>query len=197
MPYWMHSFYLAHDSTWAYLLGQYAPMYDNHWFLASTSLALYVWSGLEIWCMYCSIFKHRSQDLGSTFGPNPPLGPVMVYAAALQAAMYALVIIGIHLMGEGCFLHWFCLTNVLIALGPTHDILRRDSREGLPVGLFVVNLFGTMFTFAPFGFFAQALPEVFAKPEWYLPGVVFVIYSAWCLYVVKQLPEKSPKVRKN
>ena len=40
MPYWMHSFYLAHDSTWSYVPGSVAPQYGNHWFLRSTSTVI-------------------------------------------------------------------------------------------------------------------------------------------------------------
>ena len=126
MPYWMHSFYLAHDSTWSYVPGSVAPQYGNHWFLRSTSTALSLWATLEIFCIYRAITKERDAKFKAFLGPSPGLQAVLTYAALIQLAMYSIIRLGIQLMGEGCLMHWFCLTNVLIVVGPTHEYYEED-----------------------------------------------------------------------
>ncbi|KAI5917105.1 hypothetical protein F4810DRAFT_82508 [Camillea tinctor] len=194
MPLWMHSFYLAHDSAWAYILASAAPQYGNHWFLRCASTALLVFSSLEIF----TIHRALTRDRAATFGPllnraAPPLGPALAYTAASQAAMYAVVHLGLQLMGPDCLMQWFSLTNVVIVLGPTHEYLARGSRDGLSLGLCVVNVFCAVFTFAPFGMWAVAVPELFAQPAYYAVGAVMLPYSLWMLWVVAQYPPKQQK----
>ncbi|KAH7142215.1 hypothetical protein EDB81DRAFT_654365 [Dactylonectria macrodidyma] len=190
LPFWMHSFYLAHDSAMWYVFSGAAPRYNQHWFMRATSTAMFLWSFMEIWCIHRAITKDRKANFSSVFGPNPPLGPVLGYALALQAAMYGVIILGFVLFGEGTFLHWFTLTNALMAIGPTHEYLRRGSREGLSLSFCFITIIGTIFTYAPFGFWALTVPEIFAQPVYYALGVLFVPYTIWCFYIVAQYPPK-------
>ncbi|UPK92170.1 hypothetical protein LCI18_003105 [Fusarium solani-melongenae] len=192
MPFWMHSFYLAHDSTWSYILGKAASRYDEHWFLRGTSTALFVWTTLEIFCIHRSITKTRNACFASVLGPNPSLASVLPYAAFLQMAMYCVVWFGIILMGEGCVMQWFCLTNVLIIVGPTHEYLRRGSRDGLALGFCLVNIICAIWTFTPFSMWALTLPEIFAQPMYYCAGCFMFLYSLWAFYIVYSYPAKKP-----
>ncbi|KAH8756017.1 hypothetical protein F5883DRAFT_718612 [Diaporthe sp. PMI_573] len=195
MPFWMHSFYLAHDSTFRYLMGAAAPEYNDHWFLRYTSIALEIWSLLEIWCIFRAVTKDRNAVFSDLMGPNPRLGPVLWYVTAQQVAWFAIVILGIRLMGEGCFMQWFCITNVGMAVGPLHEYMRRGSREGLSIWLCAVNIMGTILTFAPFGMWVMALPEVFDCPEYYMVGAALTCYCTWGFYIVAQYDAKPLRLR--
>ncbi|KAF5006094.1 hypothetical protein FDECE_7512 [Fusarium decemcellulare] len=191
MPLWMHSFYLAHDSTWSYVLGSVAPRYDNHWFLRSTSTALFIWATLEVFCIYRAITKDRKANFSPILGPDPLLGPALSYCVFMQLGMYSVVMLMMQLMGDGCLMQWFCLTNVLIVLGPTHEYLRRGSREGLALGFCLVNIIGTIWTFAPFGFWVLTIPEIFDTTAYYCVGAVLVAYSVWAYFIVASYPPKK------
>ncbi|KAM5347220.1 hypothetical protein ACJ41O_010225 [Fusarium nematophilum] len=191
MPFWMHSFYLAHDSTWSYVLGSVAPRYDNHWFLRGTSTALFVWATLEIFCIYRAITKDRDANFASILGPGAASGPVLCYCAFMQLGMYSIVVLMMRLMGKGCLMQWFCLTNVLIVVGPTHEYLRRGSRDGLALGFCLTNIIGTVWTFAPFGFWVLTIPEIFDNSAYYLVGVVLCLYSVWAFAIVAKYPPKK------
>jgi hypothetical protein len=195
VPFWMHSFYLAHDSTFSYIMGAAAPKYNDHWFLKYTSIALAIWTLLEIYCIARALTKDRDPVFSDLLGPNPHIGPVVSYVVAQQVAWYAIIVLGIRLMGEGCFLQWFCLTNVAIAVGPLHEYMRRGSRERLSVWLCAVNLAGTILTFSPFGMFVIALPRVFDCAEYYLAGTAFTCYCAWSFFIVAQYDPKPLKLR--
>ncbi|GKU08826.1 unnamed protein product [Fusarium langsethiae] len=190
MPLWMHLFYLAHDSTFSYTTSIAAGRYDNHLYLRGTSIAFGLWSFLEIYCIYHAIRYHRQLEFSSSIGSHSAsLGTVIKYTFLMQTAMYCVVILGMQLFGgPGCIMQWGCLTNVVIVVGPTHEFLRRGSRDGLAVGFCVVNVFAAIFTFAPFGIFVRSLPEVFDKPEFYWVGCFLVGYSLWLLTVVASYP---------
>ncbi|KAF6837143.1 ABC superfamily atp binding cassette transporter permease protein [Colletotrichum plurivorum] len=197
MPFWMHSFYLAHDSTWSYLLGKAATQHGEHWFLRGTSTALFVWTSLEVWTIHRAVTKEREASFSSIFGRVPSFSSALMYATAMQLGMYSVVWLGILFMGEGCVMLWFCFTNVLIALGPTHHYLRAGSRQGLSLGFCVVNIVGTIWTFAPFGFFVLTLPEYFDRPIYYLVGCILTVYSIGCYLVVALYPAKTKAMDKS
>ncbi|KAI1493436.1 hypothetical protein F5X96DRAFT_677103 [Biscogniauxia mediterranea] len=194
MPAWMHSFYLAHDSTWAYILASVAPQYSNNWFLRAMSSGLLVFSCLEIYTLHRAATRDRAATFGHLFNRSAPaLGPVLAYLFVTQVAMYAVVNLGIQLMGSDCLLQWFCLTNVVIVLGPTHEYLSRGSRDGLALGFCLVNVFCPIFTFAPFSMWAIVLPEIFAQPAYYGIGVLMTAYALWMFWVVASYPPKMQK----
>lgn len=197
MPFWMHSFYLAHDSTWSYILRKTAPLYDDHWFMTSTSTSLLVWSMLEAWTIYKAVFTEREANFATILGKNPAVSAALTYTVAHLMSMYAVVLLLIELFPKGGILQWFCLTNVLIALGPLHYYLRAGSRQGLSLGYCLVCIFGTCFTFAPFGLFVQALPDVFDTTVFYAVGAILSVYCVGCFYVVAQYPPKTRAMTKD
>ncbi|KAL0943455.1 ABC superfamily atp binding cassette transporter permease protein [Colletotrichum truncatum] len=196
MPFWMHSFYLAHDSTWSYILGKAASQYGEHWFLRGTSTALFVWTTLELWCIHRAVTKEREANFSSVLGSKPTTAAALSYAVALQLGMYSVVLLAIEFMGEGCVMQWFCFTNVLIVLGPTHHYLRAGSRHGLSLGFCVVNIIGTIWTFTPFSFFVLTLPEIFDRQVYYVVGCILTAYSIGCYFVVAQYPAKNKNLDK-
>src|SRR3546814_13975237 len=46
-PVWMHTFYLAHDSTWALLMLKAAAALDWNLFLTATGVELLIWNVCE------------------------------------------------------------------------------------------------------------------------------------------------------
>ncbi|KAH7080824.1 hypothetical protein FB567DRAFT_531830 [Paraphoma chrysanthemicola] len=194
LPFWMHSFYLAHDSTWCYLARQAASRHDNHWYLSAFSNGLGFWSMMEIWCIYKIIMEDRKGTFSAFFGPSPPLSSVLGYTIAQVSSMYAIIFLGIILMGDDCMLQWNCLTNVVMVVGPTHEYLRRGSRKGLPVSFCLLCVVGTLWTFAPFGMWVLIIPEMFDRPAFYAAGAILQIYSIWCFQIVYRYPSKTKKV---
>ncbi|KAF5023787.1 hypothetical protein F66182_4143 [Fusarium sp. NRRL 66182] len=192
IPFWMHLFYLAHDSWFSYTIGSAAGRYDNHPFLRGTSIAYAIWSVLEIYCIYSSIRYHRQLEFSSLMGKQSnSLAAVLQYTLFMLAAMYCVVILMADLMGgPGCMMHWSYLTNAAMIVGPTHEFIRRGSRDGLAIGFCVVNVFCVLFTFAPFGMWVMSFPEVFDKKAFYLVGCVFFSYSVWLLNMVASYPPK-------
>ncbi|KAF4441185.1 ABC superfamily atp binding cassette transporter permease protein [Fusarium austroafricanum] len=192
IPFWMHLFYLAHDASFSYTIGSAAGRYNNHPYLRGSSIAYGVWCILEIYCIYNAIRYHRQLDLSPYIGRHSDsLGTVLQYTFFMLIAMYCTVDLMVELMGgPGCILHWACLTNVLMIVGPTHEFLRRGSRDGLAVGFCVVNVFCSISTFAPFGMWIQGLPEVFDKPVFYWVGCFLFGYSLWLLSIVASYPPK-------
>ncbi|TDZ68358.1 hypothetical protein CTRI78_v002147 [Colletotrichum trifolii] len=197
MPFWMHSFYLAHDSTWSYLLGKAASEHGNHWFLRGTWIALSIWTMLELWCIHRAVTKERGANFASVLGKQPSFSSALTYALAMQVGMYSVVWLGIEFMGEGCVMQWFCFTNVLIVLGPTHQYLRAGSRQGLSLGFCLVNIVGTVWTFAPFSFFVLTIPEVFDRSVYYVVGGLLTVYSVGCFYLVARYPAKTKSLDKS
>ncbi|KAM0816762.1 hypothetical protein AB5N19_02564 [Seiridium cardinale] len=191
IPFWLHLFYLAHDSTWSYLLGGAASRFDEHWFLRGTSTALMLWSFLEIFCIQRCIFKDRETTFAPLLGLNPSLGLILQYTVLMQLAMYSVVVLLILLMGEGCMMQWFCLTNVLMILGTLHEYLRRGSRYGLSLGFCLVNVACAIWTFAPFGQWALCFPEIFDRSAYYNIGLIMGACSIWGFIVVARYPPKT------
>ncbi|GKU08618.1 unnamed protein product [Fusarium langsethiae] len=194
IPLWMHMFYLAHDSTFSYTVGSAADRYNNHLYLRGTSIAYGIFSVLEVWCIYYSIRYQRQLQFSPSMGPrSKSLTEVLVYTFFMQTGMYGLVILLAHLMGgPGCIMHWGCLTNFLMIVGPTHEFLRRGTKDGLSVGFSVVNIFCAIFTFAPFSMWALAMPEVFDNAIYYWVGFFLLGYTIWLLSVVASYPASKP-----
>jgi hypothetical protein len=196
-PVWMHTFYLAHDSSWAVIMLLAASRNDWHWFLTACGLALMVWNVFEIY----NIAKVLTVERQEVFG-DYVRGPVTLKHAALLVgiqipAMYALVNILIDFMGPGSILQWFLFTNMLIASAPGVLWMKRGardgSRRGASIGLAIVILVGTINTFLPgANMWVLAMPDVFSTPIFYLTGVVFVAISAFNLYRLSRLPAKVP-----
>ncbi|KAH6695408.1 hypothetical protein F5X68DRAFT_198394 [Plectosphaerella plurivora] len=195
IPYWMQSFYLAHESTFVYLFAQAAPQYDYHWFLVATAASLSVWSALEIFCMSYTLKnpKTRAATFSHLFGRDPTISKLVPYLVFMQLGMFALVWIMIQLMGPGCFMLTGTLTNVLMIMGPTHTYLSRGSRNGLALGFCLTNVACAIWTFAPFSMGAAVLPELFDQPAMYAAGYVLVGYSIWLTTIVAAYPPKTAK----
>ncbi|CEI41640.1 hypothetical protein FVEN_g3710 [Fusarium venenatum] len=193
IPFWMQTFYVAHELTFVYLFAEAAPRYDYHWFFTSTSFSLAVWAVLEIFCMWYTIQspKDRIATFSHLFGRHPATSSILTYTAFLQLAMFALVWVLIEFLGPGSFMLTGALTNVLLIIGPTHEYLSRGSRNGLSIGFCLTNVACVVWTFAPFSLGATVLPEIFDKTIMYVAGTILLGYSVWLTTVVASYPAKT------
>jgi len=191
-PLWMHTFYLAHDSSWLVMLLHANFTHQPHWFLILMPLGLIIWNAMELYCLYHVVTTERQAVFSAYYGKNPTLRQALVHTSAMTLVMYSIIQLGLVLFGEGCILQWFCLTNVVVIGGPASEWLERGSRRGLSIGLALVSAVGTVFTFGPFGFWVLGLPEVFDQPRYYLVGIVMTLLSLLDVAIVASYPPKTP-----
>lgn len=191
-PIWMHTFFLAHDSSWAVILLFAAPRYHWHWFLTATPIALFVWTLFEVFCIYKAVTVERQEIWGGYFGDDVTARQAVGNILVQLAVFYGVINLLIVFMGEGCVLQSFALTGVVIAIAPLMPLLRRGSRDGCSIGLAIVTLAGTVLNFLPVGMFVTALPEVFNTPWFYITGVVVSGIAAWNVIAVASMPKKVP-----
>jgi hypothetical protein len=190
-PVWMHTFYFAHDSTWAIVFLLAAPRYGWHWFFVGASLALFVWTMFEVFNIYKAVTAER-EEIWSAYYPGGVSRCAAIGNVALQiAGFYAVVNVLRLFMGEGCFFQWAALTNIMMAVGPGILWQRRGSRRGASVGLAIVILLGTANTFLPSSMFVMALPQYFDHPWYYIAGAIVTLLAARNLVLVARMPAKE------
>jgi hypothetical protein len=190
-PVWMHTFYFAHDSSWALILFKAAAAHDWNGFLLVTAIALLVWNVFEMINIYLAVTIERQEVWGDCYPGTVTLASALLGVALQLAAFYCLVNILIGFMGQGSVLQWFLFTNMLIAAVPGVLWMKRgrrdNSREGASMGLALLILAATINTFLPCSMWVQAMPEVFDVPWYYASGLVF---TAIHVYTLAQLPAK-------
>jgi hypothetical protein len=194
-PIWMHTFYLAHDSSWALILFIAAARHGWYWFFVVCAAALVIWNFFEIYNVYTAITIERQEIWGDHYKGAVTVRQALVNVGLQLAAFYSLVNILIGFMGAGSLLQWFLFTNMLMAFGPGVLWMKRGAREntrrGASMGLATVILVATVNTFLPVSMWVQALPKVFDTPWYYLTGVVFTAIAAFNLYNLARLPAKT------
>jgi len=194
-PVWMHTFYLAHDSSWAIIMFIAASRHDWYWFFTATAIALVVWNCFEIYNVYKALTVERVEIWGEYYGDDVSLRQALINVGLQLAAFYCLLNILIGFMGPGSILQWFLFTNMLIASAPGVLWMKRgrktNSREGASMGLAVLILVATINTFLPTSMWVLAMPEVFNTPWYYITGVVFTVLAAFNLYNLAKLPPKK------
>lgn len=190
-PIWMHTFYFAHDSSWAVILFVAAAAHGWNWFLLASSVALLVWTLFEVYSLVLAVRVERQEIFGRYLGADVSRQQALGVIVMQILAFYGLVNMLIVFMGAGSFLQWAALTNMVMAVGPGTVWLRRRSREGNGLGVALVILLGTINTFLPFGMFVLALPQVFDTPWFYTTGVICTAISAAYVVMVARFPAKQ------
>ncbi|EOA81727.1 hypothetical protein ACJQWK_10595 [Exserohilum turcicum] len=194
-PLWMYLFYLAHDSTWCYLLAQEAPKYNNHIFLTGTSKGLALWSALEIYCTYRLIVVER-EGLFSRSQSATRRFQAYIHAALLLLVFYGTILSLIYMVGRQGWMQWTIFTNMVMAVGPGALWLERGSRRGTSLGLAAVIIVGTVNSFTPYSQWVLAVPEIFDNNLYYGAGVACTLYSVYNFYIVASLPEDDKSGKK-
>lgn len=195
-PVWMHTFYLAHDSSWSVIM-LLAGTRTGYWFFWAVGIALIVWNFFEIYNLYKVVTVERQDVFGDYVTGPVSAKQACLFILAQLAAMYMVVNMFIQFMGPGSIMQWFIFTNMLIGSAPGILWRRRgatrNSRRGTSKGLALIILAGTINSFLPgANMWVLSMPEVFSTPIYYLTGAVFVAIAAWNTYYVFRLPEKTP-----
>ncbi|MFE5550262.1 hypothetical protein ACFQ71_41990 [Streptomyces sp. NPDC056534] len=190
-PVWMHTFYFAHDSSWAVFMFLAAREHDWNWFLLSVSAALLLWTLFETYCLIMVVRVERNEVFGAYFGQEVTIMQAVGAIFEQILAFYMLVNILIQFMGEGSFMQWALLTNMLMAVAPGVLWLRRSSRIGSGLGIALVIFGGTVNTFLPTGMFVLALPGVFDTVWFYVTGIVLSAIAAANVVMVAQFDAKQ------
>lgn len=196
-PVWMHTFYFAHDSSWAVIMLFAASRNNWNWFLTAVGIALIVWNLFEVYNIYKVITLERQEVFGGVVRGAVSVKQAIIFVAIQLAAMYMLINILISFMGQGSIMQWFLFTNMLMAAAPGVLWMKRGAengtRYGASMGLGIVILLGTINTFLPgANMWVLSMPEVFSTPIFYMTGVVFVGIAAYNLYNLSKLPAKVP-----
>lgn len=189
-PIWMHTFYIAHDSTFAVLFFIEASKRNWNWFCLAVSIALVVWNAFEFVCVYYAIKYEREEIFGGYVAGEVTERKALLLIIAQTIAMYGIVWMIIMYVGKGCFFQWACVTNMVMAAGPTTLWMKRRDRRGMSIGLALVILAGTINNFLPCSMFATVFPEVFRHPTYYITGVIFVAIAVSNVMIVKSKPAK-------
>lgn len=194
-PVWMHTFYWAHDSSWAVIMLM-AGARTHYWFFYTVGIALIVWNLFEVYNLYMVVKVERQETFGDYVAGEVTRTRACVLILIQLAAMYMLVNMFIRFMGPGSVMQWFVFTNMLIGSAPGVLWRRRgtkyNSRRGTSKALAIIILAGTVNTFLPAAnMWVLSIPSVFDNALYYICGVVFVAISAWNCYYVFKLPPKT------
>jgi hypothetical protein len=192
IPFWLYTLWFAHDVTGAVVFYRLAQQHGGFWFFRATSIALVIWTIIEIVGMYLAV-KFARQDIwgkyySSPVTPNQAAGWVLVEIAF----MFAIVNLLRVLMDDESMFKWFALTNALLAIGPFYLWRTRKDRMGSSIMLAILLVVVVANTFLPpgFGMFTTA-SAYFDQPWFYIAGAVLTIMAISNLLVLLRLPPKK------
>lgn len=192
-PLWMHTLYLAHDATACVVFYLLAREHGWFWFFTLTSIALAIWTLFELFCLYMAIKVEREEIWGRY--QQGPVTVVQALSRVIAQTLFMLALVNLLrvLMADETMFKWFALTNVVMAVGPGLLWRQRQSRAGSSVGLAIVIVLGTLWTFLPpgFGMFTTALPY-FDQPLFYLVGFAASLCALNNLRMLLRFPSKTP-----
>lgn len=190
-PVWMHTFYFAHDLTAAIVFARLAVAHDGFWLFTGGSIALFIWTGLEIVSLILLVRNERAETWAHLAAP-PTAADAWLRIGGQILLMLCVVNLGRIFMADEVMFKWFCLTNVVMAVGPGILWERRRERSGTSVGLACVILAGTINTFLPpgLGMWTSASAS-FDQPWFYATGAVASAIALRNLMLVLRLPARS------
>jgi hypothetical protein len=189
-PVWMHTFYVAHDSTWAFLFYVAATKYHNNPVFMAVSVAHVVWVLLEIFSLVQIVRFDisRREQFGLYFRQNVSRNQAVIVGQL--AAFYALMNLGLHFMGAGSYMHTAILTQFIMAIGPGVLWMRRGSRAGGGMGIALCIIASTVVSFQPLSMWVIAMPGVFDTPWFYLMGMACLAITLFYAVIVARFPAK-------
>lgn len=186
-PMWMHAFFFAHDSTAAVVFALLAFKYHFFWLFTLYALGLLTWSILEIICMSVELKYNYQADF------NVERNQAILQTIFLIAIMYCIIWFIRYLDDDVAMFIWLPMTNFVMAIGPGQVLLKRQSRKGSSVVVYIFIVLGTLFNFAPqgIGFFSTLLPQIFSNKIWTIAGCVAIIIAIYNLWYILKLPAKT------
>lgn len=188
-PAWMHTFFFAHDFTAACVFIWLAFQTNFFWLFLVYGGGMVIWTILEL----INLRTVAVYEPNEAFGPSVTTKQAAFYLVLQTACMFAFVNLVRYLTGDIAMFIWLPITNFVMAVGPGYVLLRRNSRKGSSVFIYIMIVAGTIFNFlpAPIGLFTTVLPNVFNQPIWFAVGVVCVIVSIVNLVKICKLPAKK------
>lgn len=193
LPFWVHVFYLAHDSSCAVHCLMAAAERDWHWFFTIYGVGLFVWTFQEIFVIIHSVTNeaHRRDIWGGSTTLSQAAG-----SALRQVVMwYAVVnlLLKFFEKGEPMF-DIFVFTNIVWVLGPSEAWRTRPSREWCGgIRFQVISIITIANTFAPWNMWALARPDLYDVSWFHITGGVCVAISLANFFWVLSLPEREPE----
>lgn len=186
-PMWMHTFFFAHDSTAGVIFTILAFKYHFFWVFTIYALGMLTWTILEAICITMELHYNAKEEF------NVGVRQATVQTIILIFIMYSIIWFIRYVDGDVAMFIWLPLTNFVMAVGPGFTLLKRRSRRGSSVVVYIFIICGTLFNFAPrgIGFFTTLLPQIFNCPLWYLIGVISTIIAVYNLIMVLKLPAKK------
>lgn len=186
-PMWMHTFFLAHDSTAGVIFTILALRHHFFWLFSVYALGMVTWTILELICISVEL-KYNAH---AEFNVNRRVATIQTIL--MVAVMYCVIWFIRYLDHDVAMFIWLPLTNFVMAVGPGQVLLKRGSRHGSSVTVYILIVLGTLFNFAPkgIGFFTTLLPQIFNCGLWYLLGLVATIVAAYNLVYILHLPAKT------
>lgn len=193
-PVWMHTFYIAHDSTWAFLFFCASAHYQWNPVFMFTSIAHVAWVLLEIFSLVLIVRFDisRREQFGLYFGENVSSKQALLMIVGQLAAFYPLMNLGLHFMGEGSYMHTAILTQFIMAIGPGVLWMRRGSRAGGGMGVALCIIASTVVSFQPWSMWVITMPDIFDTPWFYLMGVACLAITVFYAVTVSRFPAKVP-----
>jgi hypothetical protein len=192
IPFWLYTFWFAHDATAAVIFYRLAQQHDRFWFFHSTFIALVIWTVIEVIGMYLAV-RFARQDIWGKYHaapvtPKQAAGSVLVEIAF----MFAIVNLLREFMGDETMFKWFSLTNAVLAVGPFYLWRTRRDRMGSSIMLALILIVVVADTFLPrgLGMFTTASPY-FDQPWFYITGIVLTLMAISNLAVLLRLPPKK------
>lgn len=193
-PCWMHTFYVAHDSTWAVLFFIASRHYDWNPLFMVISVAHVVWVLLEIYNLVQLVrFNgYRQEQFGLYFGEGVTKQQAIMVIIGQICAFYTLVNVTHYFIGIGAYMMTAILTQYVMALGPGILWMRRKSRLGGGMGIALAIIASTVISFQPWSMWVIAMPDVFNTAWFYLMGLVCLVVSVSYAVMVSHFPAKVP-----
>ncbi|WP_147384020.1 hypothetical protein [Noviherbaspirillum sedimenti] len=192
IPFWMYTFWFAHDATAAVVFYRLAEQHNGFWFFQSTWIMLVVWCVVEIVGM-CLAVRFARQDIWGKYFASPVTKKQATgWVLAEIAAMFAVVFLLRGLMDDDTMFKWFVLTNAVMAIGPFYLWRTRTDRTGSSIVLAIIFVIIVANNFSPpgIGMFTTASPY-FDQPWFYFAGVVLTLMTISNLFVLLRLPSKK------
>jgi hypothetical protein len=193
IPFWLYTFWFAHDSTGVLVFHRLAEQHNEFWFFRTTSIALMIWVTIEIIGITLAV-RYARQDIWGKYHTAPvTTTQAVAWVLAEIALMYVVVNLLHDYMSDATMLKWFTLTNAVLAIGPFYLWRTRRDRGGTSVALAIILVIVVANTFLPagLGMFTTASP-FFDRPWFYIAGVVLTAMAISNLLVVWRLPPKAP-----
>ncbi|MCH3922040.1 hypothetical protein [Limosilactobacillus sp.] len=186
-PMWMHAFFFAHDTTAGVIFTLLAFRHHFFWLFTIYALGMLTWAILELVCITMELKYNASAEF------NRALPGAIVQTVFLILINFCIVNLFRYLDHDVAMFIWLPLTNFVMAIGPGYTLLKRNSRQGSSVMLYIFVVLGTLFNFAPkgIGFFTSIVPQIYNTPLYYFAGVVATVIAVYNLYQLLRLPAKA------